>query len=65
MKENEEDDKGTDTMTLELIDQMEIEINDMEEESNEVEDVDDNWVEEMMVCYINSVIVFVLWYHYC
>ena len=31
-----------------IIDQMEIEISEMEEESNEVEGVDDNWVEEMM-----------------
>lgn len=46
MEEEEEEDEGMDTMTLELVDQMEIEISEMEEETGEEESVGDTRVEE-------------------
>ena len=46
MEEEEEEDESMDTMTLELVDQMEIEISEMEEETGEEESVGDNRVEE-------------------
>ena len=46
MEEEEEEDERMDTMTLELVDQMEIEISEMEEETCEEEGVGDNRIEE-------------------
>ena len=42
----EEEDERIDTMSLELVDQMEIEISEMEQETGEEESVDDNRIEE-------------------